>query len=104
MATRQQRTLIDKKKILKLCEKLPTDMTLRQKAEKLRCPFLRFHWHSMKKILLNRGYNNHELLNKFETSIKKALNTDDDLFDFSMNTNANKLESSSENDDNLLEF
>ena len=61
------------------------------------------HWHSMKKILLNRGYKNHDLLNKFEASIKKALNTDDDIFDFSMNSNTNLPELSSNNND-LLEF
>ena len=39
MAARKQRILLEKKNILKAYEKLSTDLTLKQKAEKLKIPF-----------------------------------------------------------------
>ena len=43
MAARKQRTLLEKKNIFKAYEKLSTDLTPKQKAEKLKTPFTTLH-------------------------------------------------------------
>ena len=52
MAARKQRTLLEKKNIFKAYEKLSTDLTLKQKAEKLKIPFTTLHRILRKKDIL----------------------------------------------------
>ena len=52
MAARKQRILLEKKNILKAYEKLSTDLTLKQKAEKLKIPFSTLHRIFQKKDIL----------------------------------------------------